>query len=37
MWDYIATGIQYEVLAGPAFTLIFTLSAIPLGVMAGYQ
>ena len=35
MWDYSATGIQYEVLAGPAFTLVFTLTAIPLGVLAG--
>lgn len=36
MWDYTATGIEYEFLAGPAFTLIFTLSAVPLGVLAGY-
>ena len=37
MWDYSATGIQYEVLAGPAFTLIFTLVALPLGLLAGVQ
>ena len=36
-WDYTATGIEYEVLAGPAFTLIFTLAAIPLGILAGYR
>ena len=36
-WDYMATGIQYEILAGPAFTLIFTIAAIPLGVLAGYR
>ena len=36
-WDYTATGVKYEVLAGPAFTLFFTLVAIPLGVIAGYH
>lgn len=36
-WDYTATGINYEVLAGPAFTLVFTLVAIPLGILAGYK
>ena len=36
-WDYSATGIKYEILAGPAFTLMFTLVAIPLGVLAGYR
>ena len=35
MWDFTATGIQYEVLAGPAFTLFFTLVAVPLGLLAG--
>ena len=35
-WDYSATGIEYQVLAGPAFTLLFTLTAIPLGILAGY-
>ena len=34
MWDYSATGIEYEVLAGPAFTLVFTLVALPLGLLA---
>lgn len=37
VWDYTATGIRYEVLAGPAFTLLFTLVAIPLGVLAGFS
>lgn len=36
VWDYSATGIQYEALAGPAFTLVFTLAAIPLGIIAGF-
>lgn len=36
-WDYSATGIQYQVLAGPAFTLLFTLTSIPLGLLAGYS
>lgn len=29
--------MEYELLAGPAFTLVFTVAAIPLGVMAGYS
>ena len=37
VWDYSPTGIQYQVLAGPAFMLFFTLVAIPLGVLAGYS
>lgn len=36
VWDYSATGIEYEFLAGPAFTLVFTVAALPLGVLAGY-
>lgn len=36
VWDYTATGIEYEFLAGPAFTLVFTMAAIPLGVLAGH-
>ena len=35
MWDFSAIGIEYEVLAGPAFILIFTLAALPLGLLAG--
>lgn len=34
MWDYTGTGIEYQVLAGPAFILVFTLSAIPMGLLA---
>lgn len=34
MWDYTPIGIQYEALAGPAFTLVFTLVALPLGLLA---
>ncbi len=34
MWDYTPIGFQYEVLAGPAFTLVFTLVALPLGLLA---
>lgn len=34
MWDYSATGIEYEVLAGPAFTIVFTSMALPLGLLA---
>lgn len=35
MWGHTTTGIEYEVLAGPAFTLVFTLVALPLGMLAG--
>lgn len=35
IWDHTTTGIEYEVLAGPAFTLVFTLVALPLGMLAG--
>lgn len=36
VWDYSATGIEYEFLAGPAFILVFTMAAVPLGVLAGH-
>ena len=35
-WAYTGSGIEYQVLAGPAFTVIFTLFAIPLGFTAGF-
>lgn len=35
MWDYTGTGIEYQVLAGPAFTFVFTVVALPLGMLAG--
>ena len=34
-WGHTTTGIEYEVLAGPAFTLVFTMVALPLGMLAG--
>lgn len=37
MWDHAPIGIEYEVLAGPAFTLVFTMVALPLGVLAGFS
>ena len=30
----MGTGIGYQVLAGPAFILVFTLSAMPMGLLA---
>ena len=37
VWTYTGSGIEYQVLAGPAFTVIFTLFAIPLGFSAGLR
>ena len=34
-WTYLGVGLEYQILAGPAFTIIFTLCAIPLGFTAG--
>ena len=36
-WRYSGNGIEYQLLAGPIFMLVFTLSAVPLGLVAGYQ
>ena len=34
-WDYDGTGEQYQILAGPVFILVYTLSGIPVGLFAG--
>ena len=34
-WDYDGTGEQYQILAGPVFILVYTLSGIPLGFLSG--
>ena len=35
VWDYDGTGSQYQILAGPVFILVYTISGIPLGFCAG--
>ena len=35
-WSYSATGLEYQFLAGPAFTLIFTTCALPMGFIATF-
>ena len=37
VWDYSGSGIEYQVLAGPVFMLVFTTAAIPLGLLASYK
>ncbi|PFX18488.1 uncharacterized protein LOC111339466 [Stylophora pistillata] len=34
-WDYDGTGSDYQILAGPVFILVYTISGIPLGFCAG--
>ena len=36
-WGYLSTGIQYQVLAGPAFIIVFALSSLPMGLLASVQ
>ena len=36
LWSYSATGLEYQFLAGPAFTLIFTICALPMGFIATF-
>ncbi|CAH1787144.1 unnamed protein product, partial [Owenia fusiformis] len=33
-WYYLGTGIEYQLLAGPLFIILFSLSGVPLGVIA---
>ena len=35
VWDYDGTGSDYQILAGPVFILVYTVSGIPLGFCAG--
>jgi len=35
-WDYSGLGIQYQVLAGPAFILVFIFSAVLLAVLSDW-
>lgn len=37
MWQYSGSGIEYQILAGPVFMLVFTISGIPLGLLASYK
>ena len=33
-WDYTGLGIQYQALAGPAFTAVFSVSGIIIGLLS---
>lgn len=33
-WDYNGQGIQYQLLAGPAFTVVFSFAVIVMGFVA---
>ena len=33
-WDYNGQGLQYEILAGPVFIVVYTFVGIPLGFLA---
>jgi len=35
-WDYTGLGMDYQVLAGPAFIAVFTVSGVVLGITADY-
>jgi len=35
-WDYAGTGYEYQLLAGPAFVAVFTVSAILLAVLSDF-
>jgi len=30
-WRYVGRGLQYQLLAGPVFTVLFSVSGVPLG------
>jgi len=32
-WNYVGSGIQYQLLAGPCFIVVFTITGILLGVI----
>lgn len=33
-WNYNGQGIEYEILAGPVFIVVYTIAGIPLGFLA---
>ena len=37
MWQYSGAGIEYQILAGPVFMLMFTVAGIPMGLLASYK
>jgi len=36
-WDHNGQGLEFEILAGPVFIVIYTLSGIPLSVLADFS
>ena len=37
VWQYSGSGIEYQILAGPVFMLVFTVAGVPLGLLASYK
>jgi len=36
-WDHNGQGLQYEMLAGPVFIVVYTLAGIPLSILADFS
>ena len=36
-WDHNGQGLQYEILAGPVFIVVYTLVGIPISVLADFS
>ena len=36
-WDHNGQGLQYEILAGPVFIVVFTLAGIPISMLADFS
>jgi len=36
-WDHNGQGLQYEILAGPVFIVIYSLAGIPISVLADFS
>ena len=36
-WDHNGQGLQYEILAGPVFIVVYTLAGIPLSILADFS
>ena len=35
-WDYDGQGLQYELLAGPVFIIVYSVAAVPIGILADF-
>ena len=36
-WDHNGQGLQYEILAGPVFIVVYTLAGIPISILADFS